>query len=176
MLRSGVPYCSVLCTASISLLTYLSCSKGSSAVFQWFQNLVTIAVLFTWMSISIAYIRFYAALKVQGVQRDTLIFKSKFQPYTAWFSLIFFALITFFNGFWVFGSPTKSFNPSNFVTAYVGIPIYFGLFAFWKVFKRTRFVRAAEADIRTGKAAVDAVQWPERNPENIWQRAWFWVA
>ena len=173
---SGVPYYSVLCTGSISLLTYMSCSKGSSIVFQWFQNLVTIAVLFTWMSVSIAYIRFHAALQAQGVDRNTLVFKSKFQPYTAWCSLIFFALITFFNGFWVFPSPTKTFDVSSFVTAYVGILIYFGLFLFWKTLKRTKMVKPDEADMFTGKAAMDAVQWPERIARNTWERVWFWIA
>ena len=171
-----MPYYSVLCTGSISLLAYMSCSQGSSVVFQWFQNLVTIAVLFTWMSVSIAYIRFYAALKAQGVDRKTLVFRSKFQPYTAWGSLIFFAFVTLFNGFWVFPSSTKAFNTSGFVTAYVGVPIYFGLFLFWKILKRTKMVKAEEADIFTGKAAVDAVQWPERIARNTWERVWFWIA
>ena len=48
----------------------MSCTSGSSTVFTWFQNLTTIANLFTWMSVSIAYIRFHAALKAQGVDRS----------------------------------------------------------------------------------------------------------
>ena len=70
--------------------------------FQWFQNLATIAQLFTWCSVCIAYLRFHAALKAQGISRDTLVFKSPFQPYTAWVALIFFAIIIVFNGFAVF--------------------------------------------------------------------------
>ncbi|KAL9599581.1 MAG: hypothetical protein Q9219_003737 [cf. Caloplaca sp. 3 TL-2023] len=154
----------------------LTCSKSSGAaeVFQWFQNLVTIASLFTWMSVSVAYIRFYDALKAQGIDRSTLVFRSPFQPYTAWFSLIFFAIITLFNGFYTFGP----FDKDSFVTAYVGIPIYFALYAFWKVFKRTRWVPSAEADIHTGKAALDAADahWPERRPRNVIERIWFWIA
>ena len=154
----------------------MSCSKGSNVVFQWFQNIVTITVLFIWMSVAIAYIRFHAALKAQGIDRNNLVFKSRLQPYTAWFALIFFALIIFFNGFWTFPSPTKSFDASGFVTAYIGIPVYFGLLIFWKIVKRTRMVRAEEADIYTGKAAVDAVLWPERIPKNWWEKLWFWIA
>jgi len=165
-------------TASMSLLTYMSCSAGSQTVFVWFQNLTSISVLFTWMSISIAYIRFHAALRAQNVSRQTLIFKSPFQPYLAWISLIFFAIITLFNGFWTFPSPTKKFDVSSFITAYVGIPIYAGLYLFWKVYKRTRWVRSEEADITTGKAALDAADehWPERRPRNLVERIWFWIA
>ncbi|KAL8836348.1 MAG: hypothetical protein Q9170_002962 [Blastenia crenularia] len=172
--KRGVPYYCIAITASISLLTYMSCSSGANTVFEWFQRLVTIASLFTWMSISIAYIRFYAALKAQGIDRNTLVFKSPFQPYTAWFSLVFFVIITLFNGFYTFGP----FLRDKFITAYIGIPIYFALYAFWKVFKRTKWIPSAEADIHTGKAALDAADahWPERRPRNVVERIWFWIA
>ena len=174
----GVPYYCISITAAMSLLTYLSCSAGSQKVFTWFQNLTTISVLFTWMSISIAYIRFHSTLAARGIDRRTLIFRSPFQPYTAWFSLIFFAIITLFNGFWTFPSSTKKFDVNDFFTAYVGIPIYCALYAFWKVHKRTRWVPSGEADIVTGKAALDAADkhWPERIPRNMIERIWFWIA
>ncbi|KAL8767990.1 MAG: hypothetical protein Q9209_005661 [Squamulea sp. 1 TL-2023] len=171
--KRGVPYFCIMITASISLLTYMSCSSGSEKVFQWFQNLATVANLFTWMSVSVAYIRFHAALKAQGIDRRTLVFKSPFQPYTAYFSLCFFAIITLFNGFYAF----NPFDINHFVTAYVGIPIYFALYAFWKILKKTRFVRAHEADIFTGKAALDAAdaRWPPRVARNWMERVWFWI-
>lgn len=152
----------------------MSCSSGSTTVFTWFQNLTTISTLFTWVSICIAYIRFHAALKAQGIDRNTLVFKSPFQPYTAWFALIFFSIIILFNGFYAFAPWTTN----DFITAYVGIPIYFLLYIFWKFFKRTKFVNAAEADIQTGKAALDEadLHWPEQHPRNIFEKIWFWIA
>lgn len=176
--KQGVPYYCVMLTASISLLTYMSCSAGSGKVFTWFQNLVAITQLLTWMSISVAYIRFHAALRAQNISRNTLVFKSPFQPYTAWFSLIFFAIITLFNGFYTFPSKTKGFDKQDFVTAYVGIPIYAGLYVFWKVFKKTKCVKPQEADITTGKAALDAADahWPKRRARNLWERVWFAIA
>lgn len=170
--RNGVPYWCVAITASISLLTYMSCSSGANVVFEWFQNLTTISTLFTWCSICIAYIKFHAALKAQGVDRNTLVFKSPFQPYTAYFALFFFAIIILFNGFYAFTPWSKD----SFVTSYVGIPIYAVLYIFWKVFKKTHWINSAEADITTGKAALDAVEWPERHPRNIIERIWFWIA
>ncbi|EER27172.1 hypothetical protein D8B26_005714 [Coccidioides posadasii str. Silveira] len=170
--KSGVPIYCVLITALISLLTYLSTTAGSNVVFVWFQNLTTIASLFTWCSICVAYIKFHNALKAQGVDRDTLIFRSPFQPYVAWISLIFFSIIIVFNGFYAF----LPFNTRSFITAYVGIPIYFGLYVFWKIFKRTKAVAASEADIFTGKAALDAVEWPSEIPKNWIEKIWYWIA
>lgn len=90
--KTGVPYYAVAVTASISLLTYMSVSSGANNVFNWFQNLTTIANLFTWVSICVAYIKFRKALIAQNVNRDELVFKGAFQPYTAWFALGYFTM------------------------------------------------------------------------------------
>lgn len=167
--KRGVPYWCVLFTALFSLITYLSCGTGGAAdAFGWFLNLTTIASLFTWCSICVAYIRFHAHLKAQGVSRDTLPFKSFGQPYTAWTSLIFFSIIIIFNGWEVF--TRGNWSVSDFITAYIGIPIFFGLFLFWKILKRTSFVKSRDADLWTGKAAIDNEVWPEQHPRNCKQR------
>jgi amino acid transporter len=174
--KAGVPYYCVGITCSISLITYLSVSTGANKVFQWFQNLTTIAQLFTWCSICITYTRFRKALAAQGVDRSTLVFSAKFQPYATWFAFCYFALIILFNGFKVFTTtPWGSAELTSFFTAYVGVPIFFLLYAFWKIFKRPSFVKPAEADIWSGKAALDAEVWPEQIPRNMLERFWFWL-
>jgi amino acid transporter len=173
---SGVPIYCVGITASISLLTFMSVSTGANTVFNWFQNLVTIANLFTWCCICISFIQFRKALMLQGVDRNTLIFKSRFQPYTAWIPLVYFVLIIFFNGFKVFTvSPWGPDELTSFFTAYVGVAIFFVLYVFWKVFKRTKFVNPAEADIWSGKAALDAEVWHETVPTTIIGKFWAWL-
>ncbi|KAK5304714.1 hypothetical protein LTR99_003779 [Exophiala xenobiotica] len=171
--KTGVPIWCVLITCSLALLTYMSCSSGSNTVFTWMQNLVTISTLFTWGSINIAYIRFHKACKVQGISGSDLPFRSPFQPYLAWMSLVFFSLIIIFNGF---DSIAGGWDYQAFITDYIGVPIYFGLYLFWRIFKRTRFIPSSEADLYTGKAALDAVVWPERVPRNWVERVWFWIA
>lgn len=178
--KAGVPYWCVGITASIAGLTYLSiASGGPSVVFNWFQNLTTIASLFTWCSICLAYIQFHKALKAQGVDRNTLVFKSHFQPFTAWAAFTYFALIILFNGFHVFvGEHHQNWNVTDFLAAYIGIPIFLLLYVFWKIVKRSPWIHPADADITTGKAALDAEdgQWPELVPRNIFERIWFWIA
>ena len=58
----------------------------------------------------------------------------------------------------------------------MGIPIYFGFYIFWKILKRTKVVKASEADIWSGKAAVDAEIWPDIQPKNFIEKVWFWIA
>lgn len=120
-----------------------------------------------------AYIRFYAALSAQGIDRSTLFFRSPFQPFLAWYGAVIFAIITFFNGF---DTVAGGFKWQSFITCYIGFPIFIGLFVFWKIFKQTSIKTAANADLLTGKEEVDAQEWPDRVPRNFLERVWFWIA
>lgn len=125
------------------------------------------------MSICVAYIRFHAALSAQGIDRSQLYYRSPFQPYLAWVGLGFFALVTLFNGW---DSIAGGWNYQAFLTSYIGFPIFFGLFTLWKVVKKTTWIKSDQADLLTGKAALDMVEWPERKPRNWAERVWFWIA
>ncbi|KAL1894240.1 hypothetical protein Sste5346_006026 [Sporothrix stenoceras] len=171
--KRGIPIYGVGFTAIWTGLTYMTVAASASTVFFWFVNLGTIAALMTWVSILVAYLRFRTALIAQNVDRNTLHFKSAFQPFTAWFALCYFVMIVFFNGWETF--TTGNWSTSNFITAYIGLPIYFGLYAFWKIFKKTKAVEPANADLWTGKAALDAEEWPEVPPRNWVERVWGWV-
>ncbi|PPJ58222.1 hypothetical protein CBER1_10215 [Cercospora berteroae] len=139
----------------------------------WFQNLTTISNMFTWMSVCVAYIRFHGALQAQNVSRDTLPFRSPFQPYLAYFGLGFFLIVTIFNGF---DSIAGGWDYQGFLTSYIGVPAFVALFVGWKVLKRTRMWKLDEIDLFTGKAAIDAEEWPLRKPRNVVEKGWFWVA
>ncbi|KAF5545662.1 amino acid transporter AAT family [Fusarium phyllophilum] len=68
------PWVAVLLVTALSLLSYLSCSASSSVAFTWFQNRLT------WFFICLIYIRYHSALKAQGIDRSSLVFKVPFQP------------------------------------------------------------------------------------------------
>lgn len=59
-------------------------------------------------------------------------------------------------------------NVNQFLTAYIGLPIFLLLFLGWKITKRTRLIPAAEIDLQTGKQALDAMDdfWPPHVPKN----------
>lgn len=116
-MNRGIPYASVAITGVVSLLTYLSCGSGAAIVFNWLGNLATTCALMTWITVCIVYLRFYAALKAQGIDRNALHFKSPFQPYLTWVCLVFFVVVTFFNGFYSW-SP---WSYETFVTSYLAV-------------------------------------------------------
>ncbi|CAG9950125.1 unnamed protein product, partial [Clonostachys rosea f. rosea IK726] len=174
--KFGVPYGCVAMTSALGLLTYLNVNEQSNEVFFWISNISAVSTLIVWAAISYTYVRFYHALRYNGVDRDTLPFKSPLQPYLAWFSICFCLHIAFFNGFDCF-FPGK-FSAKTFIPPYIDIPIVLCLFFGYKFVKKTKFVRVEEMDIWSGKAEIDRLEplWPVVSRRNFLERIWFWIA
>lgn len=132
-----------------------------------------------------AYIRFHKALDYRGAlpQRPYI---TRMQPYTSWFTLGFLIILTLTNGFQFFvsgGNGEETFA-SNFLAAYITLPIFVILYAGHKLYLRIttgRWLlmrRIKDVDIWSGKAAADAEEelYTEREPKNFVQRIWFWIA
>ncbi|KXT01415.1 hypothetical protein AC578_9518 [Pseudocercospora eumusae] len=170
--KSGVPLWCVLSTASFSLLAYMSVSSGSANVFGWLTNISALASLLTWSTVITAYLRFYRATQVQGIDRGEMAFRAVGTIDTAYASLAFFVIVILGNGFAVF---TKgNWNTKDFIIAYIGIPIYAVLILGWKLVKRTRFIRSHEVDLMSGKAEIDRQEhlWAADEPRNAWEKVW----
>lgn len=96
--RFGVPYVAVAASAIWGSVAYLSASSGafkvrarvagllyilisSSQAFFWLVSLVTTAGIVSWVIICIVYLRFFYALRKQGISRNRLPYKGPLQPY-----------------------------------------------------------------------------------------------
>ncbi|KAJ5773764.1 Amino acid/polyamine transporter I [Penicillium paradoxum] len=174
--KFGVPYACVAVTAALSLLVYLNVSSSSAEVFFWISNLSSVSTLIVWTSISATYIRFYQGLKYHGILRSTLPFKSPFQPFLAYFAIIFSSTVAFFNGFDAFFP--GHFSAKTFVPPYIDIPIFACLFLGYKIVKKTKFVQKEDMDFWSGKEEADQLEsvWEEPKPRNFLERLWFWIA
>lgn len=94
--------------------------------------------------------RFMKALKVQGVDRNTLAYKAPFQPFGSWFALIATGFITFFKGFDTF----IPFAQDTFVTSYIGIPIFFIFWLGYKLYWKTSIIPIEKVDLVTGRREI----------------------
>lgn len=155
-LHNGCPIVAVVSCLAITTLSYMSTSKESSKVFNWFINLSTTGLLCTYLVMWMCYFKFKKAVKAQQLdQVDDRFFKMPrwATPWLPYWAVFFNCLVLFFNGFWVFFKP--NLTVTNLFTSYFA-PIFFaGLFIFWKLFKRTHWRTALEADLTTGRAEVD---------------------
>ena len=102
----------------------------------------------------VTYIFFYRACKAQGLDRRTLPYYGRFQPYGAWIALVFLTFVVFFFGY-------SSFRPWSvqtffiYYTMLILAPItFFG----WKILKRTKLVKPHEADLIWERPTIDAYE------------------
>ena len=136
--RFGTPYLAIGASLIFMPLVYLSLGSNSSIVFGWFVNITTIAGLIGWLVIEGTYLRFYYALKAQGISRDRrwtvvpftemmlmcsgLAYKSPMQPYLAWITGGALVLVILFSGYSVF-FPGR-WSVGTFLTYYIDIAIF----------------------------------------------------
>ena len=164
---------------------------GSGKVFNWFANMTAVAGLLTWFGISVTYIRFYTGMKVQGIDRTTLPFASRLQPYAAWYATISCSVIclvgvlgTFqsqldidrlaqFSGWSVF--LRGNWVSADFITSYLPLAIFPILYVGARFWKRSRPVPASEMDFYTGIAEIEANTFDEPPPKNRVEAFWQWL-
>lgn len=174
--RRGVPYVAVLFTWAFGLLAFLNVSNTGARVFNWFVNISTISGFIAWIVVMITYLRFRSAFIYHNLLH-TLPYRTRFQPYFTYVVLFIITLLTLTNGFQVFW-PSK-FNVSDFLAAYITLPIFLGLYFGHKIWFRTPWAKSvAEIDVLTGKREMDELAEMEvvREPKNWAQRIWFWIA
>ena len=161
--RTGVPTYCVINTLLISLLSFLQVSNNANVVLQWLVNLVgwlskplyllyilsiqvTASQLINFSVMAYTFICFMRACNAQGISRDSLPHKGWLQPYAAWYALIGCLIMTFVGGYAVFLH--GNWDVPTFLFSYTVIGVFPILFIGWKVFKKTKWLRAEEADLK----------------------------
>lgn len=114
------------------------------------------------------------ALEVQHYSRDDLPYKAPFQPWGSYFALITTGIITLFKGYDTF----IPFKADTFITAYIAIPIFFILWASYKVYHKTKIIPLDKVDLISGKRAIDEeeerflIEQEKLGPRTRLQRIW----
>ncbi|KAL7925851.1 amino acid permease/ SLC12A domain-containing protein [Trichoderma austrokoningii] len=174
--RLGVPYVAVLFTWVFTLLAFLNVSNSGATVFNWFVNISTISGFIAWIIILITYLRFRKAIIFNNLLGE-LPYKTPFQPYATWFALFVISILTLTNGFQIFIG--DNWNVSDFIAAYITLPIVLVLYLGHKIWKRTPFcIKTSEVDVITGKKEMDEMEAMDQPPvpKNWLQKVWFWLA
>ncbi|KAF9448030.1 general amino acid permease AGP2 [Macrolepiota fuliginosa MF-IS2] len=150
----GVPIYCVGITLAISAMAFLQLSNNAAVVLNWFVNLVTASQLLNYATVAFTYTRFYAALKRQGISRDSLPHKSFWQPYSAYYALAGTFTMAFVGGYTVF--LPGNWNIPSFLFSYTMIGIYPILFMGWKMIHRTKWRSLEEIDFfESERADID---------------------
>ena len=148
----GIPVVALACSSCFLLLAFMSVAKGSSTVFGYFVNLVAMFGMLTWISILVAHIGFVRARRAQGISNSSLSYTSPFGIWGSYICLFLCCLIALTKNFNVFAG---KFDYANFITGYLGIPLYLVMIFGYKIIMRPQRVRASTADLFTGKDKID---------------------
>ncbi|RDW90986.1 general amino acid permease [Coleophoma crateriformis] len=156
--KQGIPIYALLASLAISCLAFLQLGSSSGEVLTWLADLVTACQLLNYSMTAVTYLHFYASMKKQGIDRSTLPYIGRFQPYTAYIAIFgtFFMMLAqgydlFINGGW---------SIKWFFLDYIMIGFFILCVAFWKVIKRTKYVKPGTADLCLGgiKEEIDAYE------------------
>ncbi|KAL3487216.1 amino acid permease-domain-containing protein [Aspergillus germanicus] len=150
--KKGIPIWALFVSLSFCLLGLLQVSESSAKVMNYLVILITANQLLNHFSVSLTYIHFYRALHAQNIDRNTLPYKGRFQPYTSYVAVTSTALLTLLLGFDLFVDVPNNWSIRYFCLNYAMLAFYVVMFVGWKVFRKTRYVKASEVDLGLGGA------------------------
>lgn len=158
--RRGVPIYALGLSAFIALIAFLNVADDSKKVFMYFVNLVTIFGLLTWISILVTHIYFVKARRAQGIDESQMHYVAPFGLFGTYFALCFCIIIAIFKNFDVFvhvkdREGGEKFDYKNFITGYLGIPLYLIMIFGYKLVTGTKGWTPLNADLFTGKDVID---------------------
>lgn len=152
--NKGVPlYC--FCVVMLfPFLSFLQVDSGSAEALNILLSLITGGGVVDYIVMSITFLFYYRACKVQGLDRKTLPYYGYFQPYGAWIAIIIQVIVVYTYGYTAF-TPwnTKSFF-ANY-TMQLLAPI---LYVIWKVVKKTKIKKASEVNLVWDRPIIDAYE------------------
>ncbi|WWC68293.1 uncharacterized protein I206_102217 [Kwoniella pini CBS 10737] len=162
--KKGLPIFSLCFVTIFYALSFMTLSKGASTVLNWLSNLNALIGFITWGTIAITYLRFKKGLEAQGIDRKGLHYYSRFQPWPAYWVIFWSGIIIIFNGWEVF---TKgSWDGSNFVIAYITIPVFSILILGYWLVKRPKHLKIDELDMYSNIPSDEEVTYEEPPPKN----------
>jgi len=152
----GVPVYALGASALFALLAYMNVSNDSKIVFGYFVNLVSMFGLEAWISILVTHIYFVKARRAQNIPNTAMPFVAPLGLYGSYGALAMCVLVGFTKNFNVFTHGSYgNFDYKNFITGYIGIPVYLGFLFGHKLWTKSKGVKPHEADFYTGKDIID---------------------
>ncbi|KAJ3566384.1 hypothetical protein NP233_g7044 [Leucocoprinus birnbaumii] len=166
--KKGLPLPAVIACSCFGLLAFMTVSKGGETVFNWMIGLSTTSGFISWFCINLTLTRFRSGMLAQGIDPKSNTYCNPLQPWLAYWGMFWAFIFTFVNGYSVF----FTWNTSSFLTHYINIPIFFGLYFLYKIPKRTKFWKKSEMDFYTGIPTLEETETytDETEPTTFWGR------
>ena len=116
--------------------------------------------------VDLTFLRFYAGLERQGVDRTKFIYYGNLQPYLSYWGVFWSAFCILINGFYLFWD----FKPWVFVIAYINIPIFFGLYLGYKLRMGSKIWNTDEMDFIRGIPTIEETEESFVPKKTFWEK------
>lgn len=158
--RFRTPYVAVVASSAWGIVALLGVNQDAMQVFVWLMSVVTTAALVSWIIICVTYLRFFYALRAQGISRDRLPYKSPYQPFLVYFALAVNVMVVVTSG-WL--SLFDGFSVSGFLHNYLNcILVPVGYLA-CRYFRGDTWIPLEDIDIQT---ELEIIRTEEKYPGN----------
>ena len=175
--KRGIPIYSVTVCLLLGLLAMMQVSSAAADVLHYFIDLCTVCEMIVYATTCITYLHFYKACKIQGLSRDSLPYKAKFQPYAAYIGIVMTTLMMLLLGFDIL-SP---FYIKWFFLDYTLVGVFPIAVLGWKLWKKTKYHHPRDADLTLGGAVKEIEEYedlvqpaPEGWVEKMFSGVWEW--
>lgn len=157
---NGVPIYCFCVVMFFPLLSFLQVGNGSRKVVGWLVDLITAGGIIDYLVMNVTFLYFYRACEAQKVDRATLPYCGRFQPYGSYVALLVHGLVVVFYGYTAFTPWSVESFFRNYSMQILAPVLFFG----WKVAKRTRTVKPRDADLVWERPLIDRYEADLRGP------------
>lgn len=145
---NGTPVNAIIFSNFLGLLALLNYTAGPGKIFTYLVDIGGAATFVAWAFIGVTHIRMRKAWAVQGYSVKELPYRALWYPYGAWFVVIINVFLVIISGY---TTVIGTFDAVDFVFNYIVLVIFAALFIFWKLYKKTKWVKLEEIDLVSGR-------------------------
>lgn len=142
--RSGVPINSLIVTALVGALAFLSSLFGDGAVYVWLLNASGMSGFIAWLGIAVSHYRFRKALLAQGRNLSELPYRAKWFPFGPIFAFIICCVVIIGQNYTAFTGEAVDWNGA--LVSYIGLPLFLVVWLVYKFNKKTKLVPLEKVD------------------------------
>ncbi|MGG1662329.1 amino acid permease [Brevibacillus sp. NRS-1366] len=142
--RNGVPINSLILTALIGALAFLSSLFGEGEVYIWLLNASGMSGFIAWLGIAISHYRFRKAFLAQGRDLRELPYRAKWFPFGPIFAFIICCIVILGQNYSAFTGDGIDWN--GLMVSYIGLPLFLIVWLVYKYTKKSKLVPLDKVD------------------------------
>lgn len=134
--KQGVPWVATNTVHLLGFLSLLAMNSSSAVAYNYIVNLAGVCAFIVWTGIVYSHLRFRKGWLIQGNSSSDLPYKAPFYPYSNYCAIVLGIVLALVQGWIVF----VPFQAGPFVDMYIMIPVFFIMWAAFKVYLKCKFV------------------------------------